>query len=95
LCHGYFEIKRLHIERLDIEGKDLAMTGHPFPATPWEVEAERRREVIESDAMAGRPIREAAPGSLAVSRDRHRLAWLRGSTDAPPAHAGRLNQKRV
>jgi hypothetical protein len=64
------------------------MTDRPIAASPWEVEAERRREVIAADAF--RPPRSAAPSS--VSRI---LAALRGTPDSRPAQAGRLNQKRV
>jgi hypothetical protein len=67
-----------------------------FAATSWEVEAERRREVLAADALARGPIREEGHTSHAMSRGRRWLGSLRGgSTDAPPAHAGKLNQKRV
>jgi hypothetical protein len=85
---GCFEIKRLHIERFDIEREDAIMTDRPIAASPWEVEAERRREVIAADAA--RAPRHEDPSSV-----RRFLASLRGTPDARPGQAGRLNQKRV
>ena len=64
------------------------MTDRPIAASPWEIEAERRREVVAADAA--RPPRSAAPSSLGRF-----LASLRGSREVRPAQAGRLNQKRV
>jgi hypothetical protein len=64
------------------------MTDRPIAASPWEVEAERRREVIAADAA--RQPRSATPSSLGRF-----LASLRRTPDARPAQAGRLNQKRV
>ena len=73
------------------------MTDHDYAATPWEVEAERRREVIagdahiEGDAFRRDPAREI----LALARGRRLVPRLRSSTDERPAQAGKLNQKRV
>ena len=64
------------------------MSDRPIAASPWEVEAERRREVIAADAA--RPPRSTTPSPLG-----RLLASLRGTADARPAQAGRLNQKRV
>jgi hypothetical protein len=73
------------------------MTDRSFAATPWEVEAERRREVIEADAGAARSSRPATPRDvLAVARGRRLLQSLRREPfDDAPRQAGRLNQKRV
>jgi len=91
----YFEIKTLDVEMIDIERSEGVMSHRRFAATPWEVEAERRGEVLRASALAGRSARERGTVSVAMSRGRRWLASLRGSTDAPPAQAGRLNQKRV
>jgi hypothetical protein len=64
------------------------MTDRPIAASPWEVEAERRREVVAADAA--RPPRSADRSSV-----RRFLASLRGTPDSRRAQPGRLNQKRV
>jgi hypothetical protein len=73
------------------------MTDRRYPVSPWEVEAERRREVIAADAHTDGPPSQRDPAReiLALARGRRLLASLRGSTDEPPAQAGKLNQKRV
>ena len=71
------------------------MTDRPIAATPWEVEAERRREVLAADAGPGRSVRRRWTAPLTMSRGRRWLASLRAGTDPAPAQAGRLNQKRV
>jgi hypothetical protein len=92
----YFEIKRLDVERVDIERSEGAMTDHDYAATPWEVEAERRREVLAGDARDGVVIRrDPAREILALARGRRLLSRLRSSTEERPAQAGKLNQKRV
>jgi hypothetical protein len=50
------------------------MSNLPFAVTAWEVEAARRREVIESDFRASRPSRgdrsgEPEPGLVGQPRD--------------------------
>ena len=74
------------------------MTDRRYAATPWEVEAERRREVIEADALAARISRHEDPARdmLAVARGRRLLqSILRGSADEGQRQPGRLNQNRV
>jgi hypothetical protein len=51
----YFEIKTVDVEMIDIERSEGAMSHRHLAATPWEVEAERRREVL--DAQLPRPRR--------------------------------------
>jgi hypothetical protein len=74
------------------------MTDRRTAATPWEVEAERRREVIEGDVLAAHRSRREDPAGdmLAVARGRRLLrSVLRGSADEGRPQPGRLNQKRV
>ena len=74
------------------------MTDRRYAATPWEVEAERRREVIEADASGARAASASTPdGSLlAIARGRRLLQSLRRGTSVDePRQAGTLNQKRV
>jgi hypothetical protein len=72
------------------------MTDRRLAATPWEVEAERRRETIAADARDGRSRRsDAANDVLAPARGRRLLGRLRGSFDHGPSGAGALHQKRV
>ena len=73
------------------------MTDRQFAATPWEVEAERRREVIADEArVAGQAAgSDAARDVLTPARGRRLLSSLRGSIDRGSAQAGTLNQKRV
>jgi hypothetical protein len=71
--------------------------GTTYAATPWEVEAERRREVIADDARAGGPPSgpAAARDVLGPARGRRLVSSLRGSIDRGSGQAGTLNQKRV
>jgi hypothetical protein len=74
------------------------MTDRRSAATPWEVEAERRREVIEADALAARRSRREDPARdvLALARGRRLIqSILRGPADEELPQPGRLNQKRV
>lgn len=74
------------------------MTDRRSAATPWEVEAERRREVIEADARAARRSGQADPASqmLALARGRRLVrSILRGTADDGARQPGRLNQNRV
>lgn len=48
----YFEIKRVDVERIDIEGSEGVVRDTWMAAAPWEVEAERRREVLVADLGA-------------------------------------------
>lgn len=71
------------------------MTDRQFAATPWEVEAERRREVIAADArdvaLAARP--DAADEVLTAARGRRLLSSLRGSLGEDPRRTGGLDRK--
>jgi hypothetical protein len=87
----YFEIKTLDVERIDIERSEGDMQHGHFAATPFEVEAERRREILAGDM---RRARVDSRGFLSIVRARL-AAPLRWSAPRRPAHAGRLNQKRV
>lgn len=87
----YFEIKTLDVKRIDIERSEGDMHQDHFAATPFEVEAERRREVLAADM---RGARVGGRGLMTIVRSRLALS-LRGSAPRRPAHAGRLNQKRV
>jgi hypothetical protein len=72
------------------------MTDRRYAATPWEVEAERRREVIEADARHPSTTTEPGRESFVVARGRRLLRSIQGgSLDEAPGQAGRLNQKRV
>lgn len=72
------------------------MTDRRFAATPWEVEAERRRETIAADALGDRARRsDAGSEVLATARGRRLLSRLRGSLDDRPTGTGTLHQKRV
>ena len=50
----YFEIKTLDVKRIDIERSEGDMHQDHFAATPFEVEAERRREVLAADMRGAR-----------------------------------------
>jgi hypothetical protein len=80
------------VERL---GEFLDALDRRIAVTPWEVEAERRQEVLAVDAGPGRSVRRPWPAQLTMSRGLRWLASLRGATDAAPPQAGKLNQKRV
>lgn len=76
------------------------MTDRHYAATSWEVEAERRREVIAqavgSHRTAGSPATEHADERLTISRARRLLGSVqRRSPEDRPRQTGRLNQKRV
>lgn len=79
------------------------MTDRPIAASPWEVDAERRREVIASEVAAARGVERTDPGHglQVVARGRRLLRSITsGSRDeaareVKPRQAGRLNQKRV
>ncbi len=74
------------------------MTDRPIAASPWEVEAERRREVIGSEVAAARRAERSHPSQeiLVVARGRRLLRSLtQGSQGEKGSQAGRLNQKRV
>jgi len=76
------------------------MADRHSAATSWEVEAERRREVIAEAVgwhrMAGVPATEHADEGLTVSRGRRLLRSIqRRSSEDRSRQAGRLNQKRV
>ena len=72
------------------------MTDRRYAATPWEVEAERRREVIEADAQHPSTRSDPARGLTVVARGRRLLQSIQGgSRDEAPPQAGKLNQKRV
>ena len=74
------------------------MTDRSTIASPWEVEAERRREVIASEVAAAREAERGDPGHelLVVTRGRRLLRSITiGSQDDDTRQAGRLNQKRV
>ena len=89
------------MERLDIKREDAIMTDRPIAASPWEVEAERRREVIASDVDAARHGGSAHVGAepLAARGSSLLRSLTSGSRDAArdvqPRQAGKLNQKRV
>jgi len=83
---------------IDIEGTEDTMTDRRYAATAWEIEAERRREVIEADVLAARrsPREDPARDMLAQARGRRLLrSILRGSADEGRHQPGRLNQNRV
>ena len=79
------------------------MTDRPIAASPWEVEAERRREVIASEVDAARHGGSAYVGSRSMVAARGRRLLPSQTTrsadaaarDVGPRQAGRLNQKRV
>lgn len=74
------------------------MTDRPTAASPWEVEAERRREVVASEVAAAREAERTDPGNdlLGLARGRRMLHSLTtGSPADGTRQAGRLNQKRV
>ena len=57
------------------------MTDRQLAATPWEVEAERRRETIAADAAVARRDRADAAGEvLTLARGRRLVASLRGAS---------------
>ena len=91
----YFEIKTLDVERIDIELSEGAMDDRHFAATPWEVEAERRREVLAADAETARSVAARAVRPPSIARGRRWLASLRGTPAGRVPQAGKLNQKRV
>ena len=76
------------------------MTDRHYAATSWEVEAERRREVIAqavgSHRTAGSPATEHADERLTISRARRLLGSVqRRSPEDRPRQTGRLNQNFV
>ena len=79
------------------------MTDRLIAASPWEVEAERRREVIASDVGAARHAGSTHPGPelLVVARGRRFLRSITSRSrdevarEVQPPQTGRLNQKRV
>ena len=74
------------------------MTDRPRAASPWEVEAERRREVIASEVAAARVAERSHAGGeiLTVAQGRRLLRSITsGSHGEDTRQAGRLNQKRV
>jgi hypothetical protein len=92
----YFEIKRLDVERIDIERSEGTMPDrhlHLIAAAPWEVEAERRREMLDADARRF-DVSERA-GEIESGSDSGRLwSLLRGSFDRAPA-TGKLDRKHI
>jgi len=62
------DIERLDIKRIDVKRRRHVMRHQPFAATPWEVEAARRREVVEADFGAPRTSRGNQAGMLKVNR---------------------------
>ena len=74
------------------------MTDRPIAASPWEVEAGRRRDVIGSEVAAAREAERSHPGHelMVVAQARRLLRSLTsGSQSQSTRQAGRLNQKRV
>ena len=72
------------------------MTDRRYAAAPWEVEAERRRELIEADAQHVWTRSDPARGLTVVARGRRLLQSIQGvSRDEASPQAGKLNQKRV
>jgi hypothetical protein len=74
------------------------MTDRRTAASPWEVEAERRREVVASEVAAAREGERTDAGdeALGLARGWRLLRSLTpGSPDDRTRQAGRLNQKRV
>jgi hypothetical protein len=71
------------------------MTDRQFAATPWEVEAERRREVIAADArdVARAARSDAADEVLTAARGRRLLPSLRESLGQGPRRSGGLDHR--
>ena len=88
----YFQIKTLDIEMVDIERWEGEMQHHRIAATSFEVEAERRREVISAGMRAGRSA--GRPGLLARFSTRVGTKPERVGTDRR-VQAGKLDQKRA
>jgi hypothetical protein len=78
----YFEIKRVDVERIDIERSEGVVRDSWMAAAPWEVEAERRREVLVADlgAAARRGVSRRGGLRLAIFVGRRVASSLRGSS---------------
>jgi hypothetical protein len=84
----YLEIKRVDIEMVDIERSEEGAMKRWMAAAPWEVEAERRQEVLHADAQrVPRSVRSERSDLLATIRRR--------LEPAVPEQGRRLDQKRV
>jgi hypothetical protein len=83
----YFEIKTVDIKRMDIERSEAPMSHRHLAATAWELEAERRREVLGGEVRrrSGRK-----PGLRFADLGRR----VRGLFPSVPP-TGKLDQKRA
>lgn len=87
----YFQIKTLDVERVDIERSEGDMQHHRIAATSFELEAERRREVIAADRRFGRRL------GLAHLVARLRARGTSGGHVLPDrrVRSGKLGQRRA